>query len=217
MREVREVAAGGSTIHVLPVIRGLTAEIATVRDAFSKVKPDAVAVSLSEEDIAGLRDLPKDYEPELSRYDEIYVTGLARFGEVAAPPPCYVAAVEIADSDGTPIIPIDIDESSYTELYCAAISGTQLFRDSTRTWYLRKRAFSADTPEEYVMKVDRAFNNMRGFKYIEMQRADWMAKALLEAAPNHERLLAVIEFERMEDVLRSMNRQTDRSVNVEKS
>ncbi|HIH00975.1 TPA: hypothetical protein HA259_02670 [Thermoplasmata archaeon] len=217
MREVREVAAGGSTIHVLPVIRGLTSEIATVQSAFSKVKPDAVAVSLSEEDVAGLRNLPKDYEPELSRYDEIYVSGLARYGEVAAPPPCYVATVEIADSEGTPIIPIDIDESSYTELYCAAVSGTQLFRDSTRTWYLRKRAFSAETAEEYVMKVDRAFNNMRGFKYIEMQRADWMAKALLKVAPEHDHLLAIIEFERMEDVLRSINRESEGPEDVEKS
>jgi hypothetical protein len=204
MRDVRKVAAGDATIHMLPVIRGLTSEIATVQNAFSTVKPDAVAISLSEEDVAGLRNLPTDYEPELSRYDEIYIQGLARFGEVAAPPPCYVAAVEIADSEGTPVVAIDIDETSYTELYCASISGAALFRDSTRTWYLRKRSFSADTPEEYVLKVDRAFNNMRGFKNIEMQRADWMAKALLKVVSGREKVLAVIELERVEDVLQNI-------------
>jgi hypothetical protein len=204
MRAITKVAAGDSTIHVLPVIRGLTSEVSTVQDAFSSTMPDAVAISLSEEDVTGLRNLPADYEPELSRYDEIYVRGLARFGEVAAPPPCYVAAVEIADTDGTPVVPIDIDEASYTELYCASISGSALFRDSTRTWFLRKRAFSANTPEEYVLKVDRAFNNMRGFKNIEMQRADWMAKALLKVVSERERVLAVIELERAEDVLQNV-------------
>jgi hypothetical protein len=177
MRAITKVAAGDSTIHVLPVIRGLTSEVSTVQDAFSSTMPDAVAISLSEED---------------------------RFGEVAAPPPCYVAAVEIADTDGTPVVPIDIDEASYTELYCASISGSALFRDSTRTWFLRKRAFSANTPEEYVLKVDRAFNNMRGFKNIEMQRADWMAKALLKIVSERERVLAVIELERAEDVLQNV-------------
>jgi hypothetical protein len=200
MRDITRLSVGDSIVHILPVIRGLTSEISTVREAFASVNPEAVAVSLSKEEVDGLRNLPTDFEPELSRYDEIYIQGLARFGEVAAPPPCYVAAVEIADSEGVPVLPIDIDEASYTELYCASVSGTTLFRNSTRTWHLRRRAFSADTPEQYVMKIDRAFNNMRGFRNVENQRAEWMARETLKAAKNFGRLLTVIEFERAGDV-----------------
>jgi hypothetical protein len=200
MRDITRLSVGDSIVHILPVIRGLTSEISTVREAFASVNPEAVAVSLSKEEVDGLRNLPADFEPELSRYDEIYIQGLARFGEVAAPPPCYVAAVEIADSEGVPVLPIDIDEASYTELYCASVSGTTLFRNSTRTWHLRRRAFSADTPEQYVMKIDRAFNNMRGFRNVENQRAEWMARETLKAAKNFGRLLTVIEFERAGDV-----------------
>ena len=200
MRDITRLSVGDSVVHILPVIRGLTSEISTVREAFASVNPEAVAVSLSKEEVDGLRNLPADFEPELSRYDEIYIQGLARFGEVAAPPPCYVAAVEIADSEGVPVLPIDIDEASYTELYCASVSGTTLFRNSTRTWHLRRRAFSADTPEQYVMKIDRAFNNMRGFRNVENQRAEWMARETLKAAKNFGRLLTVIEFERAGDV-----------------
>ena len=200
MRDITRLSVGDSIVHILPVIRGLTSEISTVREAFASVNPEAVAVSLSKEEVDGLRNLPADFEPELSRYDEIYIQGLARFGEVAAPPPCYVAAIEIADSEGVPVLPIDIDEASYTELYCASVSGTTLFRNSTRTWHLRRRAFSADTPEQYVMKIDRAFNNMRGFRNVENQRAEWMARETLKAAKNFGRLLTVIEFERAGDV-----------------
>ncbi len=202
MRDITKLSVGGSAVHILPVIRGLTSEISTVREAFAAVNPEAVAVSLSKEEVDGLRNLPTDFEPELSRYDEIYIQGLARFGEVAAPPPCYVAAIEIADSEGVPVLPIDIDEESYTELYCASVSGTTLFRNSTRTWHLRRRAFSADTPEEYVLKVDRAFNSMRGFRNVENQRAEWMARETLKAAKDFGRLLTVIEFERAGDVAR---------------
>ena len=201
MRDARRFAVGGSAIHILPVIRGLKSEIKIVIDAFDKVGPDAVAVSLSKEEVEGIRNLPDDYEPMLSRYDEIYIRGLSRFGEVAAPPPCYVAAIEAADSHGVPVIPVDIDEASYTELYCASISGTALFRNSTRTWYLAKRQFASDTPEEYVLKVDKAFNNMGGFRRIENERAVWMSKQLLKASRNANRLLAFIEYERERDVV----------------
>lgn len=216
MREPRRISVGGSTLHLLPVIRGLKSEIETVSRAFESVGPDAVAVSLSKEEIEGLRNIPADFEPELSRYDEIYITGLSRFGEVAAPPPCYVAAVEIADSEGLSIIPVDIDEASYTELYCASVSGTALFRNSTRTWHLRRRAFSADTPEEYVVKVDRAFNNMRGFRSIEAQRAEWMARELAKGVSGSERLLAIIEYERCEDVVAALTRAASREVASDK-
>lgn len=206
MRGITRLSVGDSTVHILPVIRGLTSEISTVREAFALVNPEAVAVSLSKEEVDGLRNLPTDFEPELSRYDEIYIQGLARFGEVAAPPPCYVAAIETADSEGVPVLPIDIDEASYTELYCASVSGTTLFRNSTRTWHLRRRAFSADTPEQYVMKIDKAFNNMRGFRNVEDQRAEWMARETFRAAKDFGRLLAVIELERAEDVARLIDK-----------
>lgn len=200
MRDIGVISNGGSHIHMLPVIKGLVSEIGQVKEAFSKTKPDAVAISLSKEEIEGIRNLPEDYEPELSRYDEIYIIGLSKFGKVAAPPPCYVAAIEIADSEGIPVIPIDIDEASYTELYCASVSGTALFRNSTRTWYLRRRQFAADSAEEYVLRVDRAFNNMRGFRRIEDERAAWMAKRLLKASDGTARLLAIVEYERAGDV-----------------
>lgn len=206
MRDIMRLSVDGSAVHILPVIRGLTSEISTVREAFASVNPEAVAVSLSKEEVEGLRNLPADFEPELSRYDEIYIQGLAEFGEVAAPPPCYVAAIEIADSEGVPVLPIDIDEASYTELYCASVTGTTLFRNSTRTWHLSRRAFSADTPEQYVVKVDKAFNNMRGFRNVESQRAEWMARETLKAAKNFERLLTVIELERAGDVARLIDK-----------
>ena len=204
---MKRLSNGDSTIHILPVIRGLKSEIGVVLDAFAKVDPDAVAVSLSKEEVDGIRNLPEDYEPELSRYDEIYIQGLRRYGEVAAPPPCYVAAIETADSEGLPVIPIDIDEASYTELYCASVSGTALFRNSTRTWYLSKRQFAADTPEEYVLRVDRAFNNMGGFKLIEKERASWMSAELLRASKTANRLLAIVEYERQQEVVETIEKK----------
>lgn len=192
--------AGGCTIHILAVIKGLKSEADKVREAFEQVKPDKVALSISKEELDGLRNLPDDYEPELSRYEEIYADGLSRFGEVAAPPPCYVAAVELADHSGAELLPVDMDEGTYTDLYCAAVPGTTLFRHSTRTWLLRRRRFSDKSPEEFVLAWDRAVNNLEGFGMIERKRAEAMAKGIADAIDGCSRLLAVIELERAAEV-----------------
>jgi hypothetical protein len=201
MSEMRTVRVGAGTAYVLPVVKGLVSEANRVKEAFERTRPSKVAVSMSKEEVEGLRNLPDDYEPELSRYDEIFVEGLKRYGEVAAPPPCYVAIVELADHFQVPLIPIDLDEDSFSELYCAAVTGPQLFRHSTRTWLLRRRRFEEETAEEYVMRWDRAVNNMQGMRLIEEKRAEAMAGSLMKLVSDGGDVLAVVEFERADDVL----------------
>src|SRR5512136_1569181 len=147
---IRTFHSDGCTISVLGVIKGLKSEAVKVQRAFDELKPDVVTISLSKEEIEGLRNMPKDFEPDMSRYEDIYAQGLSRFGQVAIPPPCYVAALSLADSAGVPIIPVDLDEQTYSDLYCRAVSGSNLFRHSTRTWLMKRRRFSDKSPEEFV-------------------------------------------------------------------
>jgi len=200
--KLESVRADGCDIHVLPVIKGLVSESESVRQAFDYVKPDLVAISISKEELEGLREMPEDFEPQLSRYEEIYVEGLQRFGEVSAPPPCYVAALELADHRGIPLVPVDMDEKSYTELYCLAVSGGTLFRHSTRTWILKRRRFSTQSPEDFVRAWDRAVNGLEGFRKIEQTRAETMAREILKACGGSAKhLLAIVELERAQEVL----------------
>ncbi len=198
---LEKLKVDGCTVHILSVIKGLKSETEKVRRAFEETKPDVVAISLSKEEVEGLKNIPDDYEPELSRYEEIYAEGLGRFGEVAAPPPCYVATMELARHEGIPLIPVDMDEQSYTDLYCAVVPGTALFRHSTRTWLLKRRTFSDDSAEKFVLAWDKAVNNMEGFRLIEHKRAQAMAKGIKEACQRSRSVLAVIELERASDVL----------------
>ena len=187
-------------MHIIPVIKGLESEVEVVRNAFEEAKPDRVAISISKEELEGLRTMPEDFEPELSRYEEMYANELARFGEVAAPPPCYVAALELADHWGIPLVPVDIDEASYSDLYCRAVGGTDLFRHSTRTWLLKRKTFRADTPEEFVLQWDRRVNNLECFRTIESKRVDAMSEGIRAAAKGSRGLLAVVELERAGEV-----------------
>lgn len=191
----------GCRIHVLPVIKGLVSESESVRQAFDYAKPDIVAISISKEELEGLRNLPDDYEPDLSRYEEIYANGLGQFGEVSAPPPCYVATLELTDHRGIPLVPVDLDEASYTELYVAAVSGGTLFRHSTRTWLLRRRKFSTENAEKFVLAWDKTVNGLQGFRTLEAKRAEHMAKAVMRECSRDRSILAVIELERAGEVV----------------
>ncbi len=197
-----ETIAGGDgcRIEILPVIKGLESEVTKVKNAFDYVRPDVVAISISKEELEGLKNIPEDFEPELTRYEEIYVEGLSRFGEVAAPPPCYVAALEMANHTGVPIVPVDLDEQAYTELYIAAVPGTTLFRHSTRTWLLKRRRFSDESAEDFVLAWDRAVNGLEGFQKIEHQRAREMANGVVALCDGRKKVLAIIELERAGEV-----------------
>ncbi len=209
--KLESVKRDGCSIHVLPVIKGLVSESEKVRQAFDYVKPDLVAISISKEELEGLRSLPEDYEPMLSRYEEIYADGLGRFGEVSAPPPCYVAALELADHRGIPLVPVDLDEQSYTELYVMAVSGGTLFRHSTRTWILKRRKFSTESPEDFVLAWDRAVNGLEGFRKIEQTRAETMARGIVKACSGStHQILAVVELERAEEVLKGIKTEIGR-------
>ena len=198
--KIRIFRAKDCVIHVLPVIKGLSSETQTVENAFETIHPDTVAVSLSREEVDGLRNMPDDYDPELSRYEELYAKGLSRFGEVAAPPPCYIATIEIADHEKIPLFPVDLDEESYTKLYCAAVPGTTLFRHSTRTWLLKMRNFNATTPEEFVRAWDRTVNKLEGFRTIEAKRAETIAEGIMKVSERSKVVLAVVEVERAGEV-----------------
>ena len=210
--KLESVKMDGCSIQILPVIKGLVSESENVRQAFDRVKPDIVAISISKEELEGLRNLPDDYEPELSRYEEIYADGLQRFGEVSAPPPCYVAALELADHRGIPLVPVDMDERSYTELYVLAVSGGTLFRHSTRTWILKRRRFSTESAEDFVLAWDRTVNGLGGFRRIEETRAETMAKGILNAcSEGNGQILAIVELERAADVLHVINREINKN------
>lgn len=194
----------GTDVHIIPVIKGLGSEVEVVRSAFEAVVPDKVAISISKEELEGLRSMPDDFEPELSRYEEMYAKELGRFGEVAAPPPCYVAALELADHSGIPLVPVDLDEASYSDLYCRAVGGTDLFRHSTRTWLLKRKNFRAETPEDFVIQWDRRVNNLECFRTIESKRVEAMVEGIRAAAKGSRGLLAVVELERAGEVASSL-------------
>jgi hypothetical protein len=187
-------------ITILGVIKGLVSESFKVRETYRKVRPQIIAVSISTEELDALKKWDGTEVYTLSEYEEIYAMNLKRYGDVKAPPPCFVETVNISKEYDIPIIAVDIPESLYTKMYCAYVSGSEYIRHMLRKRFIKQKKFRYSTPEEFVIAWDKTVNNLKGFRRIETKREEYIFKELVKLGKKYSTILAVVDFERAEGV-----------------
>jgi len=192
---MREIELNGSKVFVLPVIKGLVSEGEKVRTTISEIRPQAVGISISKEELEGLRSYQGE-EIELSDLEEAYKTGLQEFGEVQLPPPCYIEAVKVTDELGIPLIPIDMNEELFSERYCELIGGLELMKESFFSHRIARKRFIMDSPEEFVLDYDKKVNGGRGISSLNEEREAHMTASTIDLASHYGRLLILVEMER---------------------
>ncbi len=189
-------------IYMTGVIKGLVDEEEKVRKVYHEMMPDAVAVSISVDELKGLKDfLEQRYDVPLSNYEEeIYVRELKKYGEVRKPPPCFEMVLKLCQKDNVPILPIDMDEERFSSAYCKYITSFQLIRNSFRRKRLNKKKFHASSAESFIKEWDLVINGIKGFKMLEEERERYMAQKLSELTKKYKKILALIELERLNGV-----------------
>jgi hypothetical protein len=200
------IRLGNSTITLFPTVKGLLKERRPVRQAILETSPDAVALPVSIESLKGLRALHRGMKQEffLSHYEEIYALKLLRYGKVSVPPPSYTEAYAVCDKERIPVKAIDMDEEEYANAFCDNISGTSLMYHSVRWRWLKRKGFKADTPEEFAILWDRSVTALKGFRNLENQREAYMARQLGRLAKRYKNVLAVLEIERLQGIVRRL-------------
>ena len=192
---MQEIEVNGSLVRVLPVIKGLVSEGEKVRAAILELRPSAVAMSISMEELEGLRTYQGE-EIELSELEEAYRAGLEEFGDVQLPPPCYLETVNLCTELIIPLIPIDMNEELFSDRYCDLIGGMELVRESFFTHRLAKKKFNLENAEAFVLDYERKVNGGRGIRSLNAEREAHMVGALKDLASHHHDVLCVVEFER---------------------
>src|SRR3989442_6450335 len=195
------VALGGCRVHLMPVVRGLVSEGGGVRAAFTEVGPQAVALSISREELEGLKTFAGGNAPPDNLEEEVYVRGLARFGEVRKPPPCFREAAAFARERGIPVHPLDMDNEQYTSTYVSTVSTVDILLSNARAGKLRRWALKAATPAEFVMEWDALVNGTAGYRKLQEERAAFLARRIPQLAPRYRVLIALVEVERAKGVL----------------
>ncbi len=197
---MRNVSLNGATVCILPVVKGLLSEEDVVAEAMRTFNPDAVGISISREDLAGLRR-KEDYDKyEPSVLEVAYGNCLAAFGKVRIPPPCYVRALDLCDEGGVHIVPIDMNEEEYSEAYCENVGALDLMKESFFSKGADRKKFDFSSPAEFAIDWDGKVNRSKGFKTLVRMRERHMAEALAGMTRKYRKILAVVECERAKGV-----------------
>jgi pheromone shutdown protein TraB len=206
------VELGSSKVYIPDIIIGLSKEADKVNRVFHKVQPDLVAIQTSEAELKGLRRVAQgeDFQYYLSNYEEIYAKKLAEFGEVKIPPPCYEAALNLCDENDVPLVAIDMDDMLFADAFCENISGWDMYRHSFRVNRLKRRDFIAESAKEFVIEWDREINKLKGFRNLEEKRENYMAREILRLAKGNERILCVIDIQRVSGVLNKVTEEVEK-------
>jgi hypothetical protein len=201
---MKSIRIDSASLALLPVVKGLASEEDAVMGAFEAIAPDVIAVSISREELIALR-VREDYDKyEPSDLEIIYQAFLEKFGEMRLPPPAFVKALDISESRGTPVVPLDMNDQVYTEAYCNNVSTWDMIRESFFARRATGKKFDLSTPSAFACSWDARVNKAKGFRELENEREKHMAAALRDLAKIYHNILAVVEVERSEGVLRAL-------------
>lgn len=199
-----EVRLGGTSVRILPVVRGPPSETAAVAAAIESTSPRVVAMSIGPEELETLRayDGPA-LEPD-NVEEEVYVTGLSAWEAPVKPPPCFKEAIRIADRRGIRLEGLDLDEAAYTEAYVECVGTWELMMQGRRNRRLLQKRFRATTPRDFVLEWDAQVNSTPGFRKLQARREAHMATRLRDVAGRAGPILALIEVERAKGTLTAL-------------
>ncbi len=192
-------------ITVLAAIKGLVSEGEAVRKKASENPPDIAAISLSPEELLGLRKYISEGEFDIGlyAYEEAYLANLRTFGEVRAPAPCYVEFLKVADRLGIPLVPLDMNDDEFADTYIENVSGMDFIGHMMRERRLERKNFRVRDVEDFIIQWDRFISRNRGLRAVERAREEYMGKKLASLS-GKGRVLAMVDFERAEGVVRAM-------------
>lgn len=200
---MKKLTLGNHTMIIVGTIQGLVEEKKKVADAFKDIRPEVVALPISEEMLQGLEAVVKGEvsEVETDSVEDMFADHLKRFGEVQLPPPSLIEAYNLAKENGAEVVGIDMDEEEYVRAYIKHVSAFHFWRRIWNLSKLKKKTFAVDTPEEFVVMWDRYVSRLKGYARLEEAREKFMAERSLELLKSRSRVLVLVEYERMEGIV----------------
>lgn len=192
---------------ILGTVKGLVKDAAIAERIFMETSPKAVALHISPEELKGLEAVVKGKikEVPLSSYEMVYAKKLSVFGEVQVPSPALVTMMKSAKKHKIPVLPLDMDEETYSEVYIRTIGGLSMVWTSLRLKRVNRKKFKAGSPEEFSLQWDR-YVNRKTYQRLERLREEHMAEEIKKFLTDHKPLLCIVEVERFEGIIGSLQR-----------
>ncbi len=190
---------------VAGAVRGLVSEGERIAKIIGDVMPDAIGLAVSKEGLSAMSELAgsaKHSSDPTNTEERVYIKGLAAFGKVMKPPPCFSAALD----SGIPVTPLDMGDEHYTAAYCRYVTTWDMMRQGRSQKSMLRHKFKAATPKEFVLEWDRMVNRFDGYRALEASREMWLAKGACRLAERYPKTLVILEYERLRGFLKYLEK-----------
>lgn len=187
---------------MLSVVKGLVSEKEKVADAMRN-DYDAVGIALGADQIEEIKRRDEIEEgPEVPDLDLVYSHYLMTFGKIDLPDPPFTEAIDICVQRSIEIVPLDMDEESYADLFCDKVTTWELFKEDKIAKKALKHKFNLSSPEQFVIDWDDYVNKkIKGFYLMRLEREAFIADSIINSVAGKKNMLVVLELERMAGVL----------------
>jgi hypothetical protein len=199
---------GQPDLLVVGVVRGLVDEGAKAVARAGSFRPDALALGLTPEEAASLKEhfLDAGAEPfvPLAPGEVSEARALVRFGEVGVPNPSYLALLRWGTERGLPVEGVDADEEVQAELFVANIGIVELIRRTLGERRVGRKPPEVADGDRFALAWDAKAHPGRGSRRYAaaMQRA--LVTRVGELRKEHRRLLVAVDRERAERLAKAL-------------
>ncbi|MCL1810808.1 MAG: hypothetical protein FWG41_01090 [Methanomassiliicoccaceae archaeon] len=191
---------GRCRVDILPIVKGLVSEAEKVRGAYGGY--EAYAVALGIEEIVALKRREEIEEiQELSEIDMVYVHHLSNFGEIESPTPAYCELIDLCSNDSMDVIPLDMNNGEFTEMYITTVKALEFVKEHRLAKKGMKRRFDMTSAESFAISWDDYLNKVKGYEKVSRKREEYIASQIADIARYRLSLLAVVEVERINNII----------------
>ncbi len=196
--------AGPGDVQLWGPVRGLAAEIGTMREALAARPPDRIGIGTSPDEMEGLTEYfvraPAEPVVPLTAAERSEVRGLVRFGEVRVPNPAFVTLLEWGEQHAVRVEALDPTEEHAAALFTDHIGYLELVRRTVRERRVARSPPAPSTPDGYALAWDRSVAGGRGSRAYAAARDRHLVDELRRLAAPGGRVVAVVDRERFERV-----------------
>jgi hypothetical protein len=192
-------------VTVFGAVRGLVAEGELVRNRLTELRPSAVGIAISVEELQGLRDyfVKGGAEPvvPLATTEAAEIRGLARYGEVSVPNPAMLESIRWSDAAGVPVEPLDPSDEEFAVLFSSSIGYFELVGRTLRERRLVKRAPAAPNADEFVRTWSDTIEKGAGSRRLRERRDASVVEAAGPMRSRYSPFVVVVDRERFDGVV----------------
>lgn len=194
---------GQDRIRIISIVKALKSFGDTVEEAIAEDNFDKILLSITDEEVDGLREFLKHpIEVEMDDVEIIYEYHMRGFGTTSIPPEAFIRAINMADRKNIELSGIDIPSGTYEDLFVKNVKLSDILFLGFKKKRLLKRRWNRKSPELFSVQWDR-YISKGGYLKLEKARSEYMASAVSKEKGHNT--LVIVEVERFSELVEGLS------------